>query len=550
MILMLLALQLALSTSSAHADDVVFAQVDNPCTDKESIEFGPAVPKAWQDRLTSASKEHESSFLILASAQVLKTSSKDQAFQSLADYQAGRALYQLGLPHLAFERFNTVLAYTSPHARNLKIAALKCIARIQNQVPSLVLLPQSVQAMACTGIPMATDAEKAVISTVLVSYIEKQISGVAAPDLATAMRLLQGTGPFEAYILSLQSAKADNAPDTIAKAEKFLAYDQQGEGLPEFLKGRADTTRMLLGQLYYESGKYTDADRIFRAVTNDSNYMAQALTDLAWSNLLEKHYNEALGAARNLLMGVLKRTFSPEADVVTAIALVETCHFTETLESIKHFNKGYWSAYNWLYQWRKNYPANADLYHTLVKQMKKKEKVPVCVTTEWTRSPVFIQSQEELNVVYDERDAIKVLAPKLAAYQKAHRRLQLTPFIDRMYKETRDGEAREKTLIATINADLVRRSANMLTAIADAWDNSQLIEVETYNKAGDKIMADNFAAKGREIAKNRGKHKEDTAPVWDWGRVPAADDDSAEVWEDEVGFLQADLKDQCMGPRK
>lgn len=545
MILFLVSLFLA---SNAQAGDIKFVQVKNPCTDKEAFQFSDAVPKAWRERLGETSKDSTSAFLSLASAQVLKTAAKDPAYQAMAEFKIGDALYRMGLPHLAFERFNNLFAATTPYARNLKIASLKCLAVLQDKVPSLVLLPQSVQLLQVNPIAQLSDDDKAILYSQVTAFAERQLSSSANPDLGAAYFVLLNSGPYEAYVQTLQSAKGSNPYGTIDKAEAFLKWDEKGEGLPAFLKGRADTTRILLGQLYYEDGKYSDSARAFRSVTNESNYLAQALTDLAWSNLLDKsnenHYNDALGAARNLLMGSLKRTFAPEADVVTAIGLIETCHFAETLQAIKHFNKQYWVTYNWLYQWRKNYPAQADIYHVLMRQMKKQEKVPVRIATEWTRSPVFLQNQEEINVTYDERDVIKGLIPKLLSYQKSHRKLQLDEFVTRMNREVEEGKTREKVLIANINIDLINRSQAMLMAVADAWDNSQLIEVETYNKVGDKMMADNFAAKRKEIANNRAKNK-DTAPVWDWGRVPAADDDSAEVWEDEVGFLQADMKDQC-----
>ena len=259
MIFLLLALQFAFTSSISEAGEVVFAHVENPCMDTESVDFGPHVPHAWQVRLTATSKDEESYFLILASAQVLKASAKDPAFQALAEYEMGNALYRVGLPHLAFEHFSALFSYATPHARSLKLAALKCLVHIQSQAPSLVLLPQSVKALAANPISNLNDGDRTVLDSAIVTYVEKQISASSAPDLGGVSTLLRGSGPYESYALMLQSAKDGQGTVTIQQAEKFLSYDQPTDGLPEFLKGRADATRLLLGQLYYDGGKYSDA---------------------------------------------------------------------------------------------------------------------------------------------------------------------------------------------------------------------------------------------------------------------------------------------------
>jgi tetratricopeptide (TPR) repeat protein len=541
--------------ATAHAsDEVQFASVKNPCTERETWEFGRSIPPAWQARFsmdppTAHQTSHQSEFIVFSSADALKRATKNVSYHALGDYQQARAMFRMGLLHLAQHKFNDLFSVKSPDANGLKIAALGCLAVIHERSPSLVLLPESIRALSSSPVVFSSDADRKLFFGLLTSFSERQIAGSAAPDLTDAMALLKGSGPYLSYVLALQNAKLGNTAEALKNGEAFLGFFKDGE-VPEDLKTRADATRVLMGEMYYENAKYDDAGRLFRGVSSDSNYLGQALTNLAWSHLLVGHYDESMSAARNLLLGLLKRTFSPESNLISAIAFLETCHYTEALQAVKMFQKNYWPSYNWLYSWHKGLPAPKPLYPMLATYMKKQVKIPERIASEWMRSPIFIRAQEDLNLNYDERDSLKTLLPELGKFRKNHRGLaQSLVLLSALLEDDQiRNRKRESDLVATINTDLAWRSESMLHDVADAWGNSQLLVVETYNRVGDKMVADNFSAKDREIAKNR-KNKKNDAPVWDWGRAPAVDDDSAEIWDDEVGFLQMDLTDQCQKPR-
>ena len=98
-----------------------------------------------------------------------------------------------------------------------------------------------------------------------------------------------------------------------------------------------------------------------------------------------------------------------------------------------------------------------------------------------------------------------------------------------------------------INGDLAQRTSEMYSSLVDASDNIQRVEVEAYNSMGDKMIVDNIREEANRPAPlKRTLKKSEEGPVWDWGRFPADDDDNAEYWEDELGFLKADLKDGCV----
>jgi hypothetical protein len=224
--------------------------------------------------------------------------------------------------------------------------------------------------------------------------------------------------------------------------------------------------------------------------------------------------------------------------------------------------------------------------------------VPDRVAGEWVRSPLFISSQEELNLLFDEKESTvalgksgareqskiaerlllkaKDLPKRLADAKKKmkegdrlpsmllsdmltlkemiihYRRLQQAAPVWRtiLANYRKSVPATEKKLLGAVNQDLRDRSRRMLTQLEEIAENIQLIEVEIYNGASQDIIWKNAHPDYQKVAAKLTEehHKEQAARTWDWGRTPAGlgmDDDGAEVWEDELGSFSANLFDNC-----
>ena len=103
-----------------------------------------------------------------------------------------------------------------------------------------------------------------------------------------------------------------------------------------------------------------------------SNYLAQALTEMSWAQLQAKQYPESLASSRNLMGGILARTFAPDANIVSAITFSETCHYAESLKSLALLKSQYASSYRWLYNWNRGLPASSNLYPKVAEYLQKK----------------------------------------------------------------------------------------------------------------------------------------------------------------------------------
>ena len=108
----------------------------------------------------------------------------------------------------------------------------------------------------------------------------------------------------------------------------------------------------------------------------------------------------------NLNAGGLRHTFTPEAPMVMAMSLNELCQYPESVRAIHTFKKGYEKSFQWL---QKNITGN--LYPDAVQYVRRAQgaTVPDRVASEWVRSPLFISSQDELNLLFDESESTAML---------------------------------------------------------------------------------------------------------------------------------------------
>ena len=153
-----------------------------------------------------------------------------------------------------------------------------------------------------------------------------------------------------------------------------------------------------------------------------------------------------------------------------------------------------------------------------------------------------------MNLLIDEKQAFPEILRATAKFAQANpRKANYIKPMDQMI-QTAEAQAipRETNLVAQINRDLSMRTRQMLLTLVDNMENSQLVEADVYNFIGDKILADNIPSSYRtDDGKMKKPENHPGNSGWDWGRAPANDDSHAEVWDDELGYLQATLSNDC-----
>jgi tetratricopeptide (TPR) repeat protein len=545
------ALAAGTTTQTAPAKKYPYSIVDGACTDSENWEFTPRLPKVWQKKFLSMlakDKDPGTSVDVMMQAGNLRLTVKSTEIQFVAEYWIWRTLYDLKMVHLASRGFSSMIARaTTPETQSMRWAALDCINVIHKAYPSISLQPSTVEYFKTLNMAAVPPNKREKFWLAVSDYLRFRISD-RAPDaeIEAVLPFLRGSGAYEAWVLVSLNARKANEAEVIKSAGPLV----NNRPLPKGLQPQADEIHLTLARAYYGLGLYDRAIAEYKLVKNTSNLFTQALNEQAWSHLLKHRYSEAVSTAQNLLVGGLRGTFEPEANSIIAISYNETCNFPEAVESMKYFGRRYQKIYKWLYDWNARSKTDSDLYGMVAQYLQKKSSMPDRVATELIRSPVFIARQAELNALIDGkgyqasllREIAKRTAGKRAATWK-----RTGDDVTRLIAGLSNGlEQREAQLVTEINEDLTERAHNMLTTLNDVSSNMQLVEAEVYNSFGERIIMDN-AGVGPKGAPSKEKKRDDSG-TWDWGRFPAADDDDAEIWEDELGFLKTEIKNKCPTP--
>jgi len=353
--------------------------------------------------------------------------------------------------------------------------------------------------------------------------------------------------------------------------------DSDGIWKPE----NRDLQLLLAGRAAYSRGNFPETIEFLLKIDKKSNLEIDALNDLTWAFLMNKQYAEAIGIALQLRSGPLKNTFSPESMMVAAMALNEICSYPEALKMIKMMVNEYEPAFSWL----NNHEETADFYNEIILGLKGNSGVPIKIRSEWIKSPYFIVRQQEMNLLIRNQRKIAEIPNKIRAIRNEMiskntalvksviEEIKKTGFVTKNHNEklplkvmTIKKSVRKlvrfnrnsrilvnalskydlkiikdrKRLINLVNHDLKRKNKTMHSQLKHVRENSDLIEVEILHGASRDLLGRKSGLK----ADARTPKFESTA-AWNWGRFPSSELEKAEIWEDELGAVKADIVNHC-----
>lgn len=562
------------------------------CTDSERWDLSKKVPETSRDYFESFIHKKLTPVRSFAEAIALRRMSQDTEVRYFAEYWISRSLYESKLVHVASDGLTAIASRPlSDETAGVQIAALDCLIEINHKFPG-VGLSSSVTERLPEFLKFAkTEGAKEVVALAITTTLQAMLTveKVGGKSVESMITLLKDSGAHEPLARGVWAARQSHHSKTVAELIKFVNHSR----MPDSLKKYMDSSRILMARAFYSMGKFEDAVTQYKSISKSSNELATSLSELSWAYLLAEKYNEAIGTAMSMQAGGLRNTFAPEAPMVMAMALNEICQYPESVKAINTFRKFYEGPYKWLSK-----TDLAQLYPVAIDFIRKKNnQVPIRIATEWIRSPVFISHQDELNLMVDEKSAMRSVARNGAKEQKllfdeiikfarelkpkykvakmklkegqelpgkiqkdllylkaqvAHfRQLQkaapIWHVVTGNYKKKSPGI--ETRLIASINKDLGMRSKRMMRQLEEIAENTQLIEVEIYNGATEDIIWQNAHPEYKKVAKQMKDEHERTnaAKVWNWGTVNTAaeGEENTEIWEDELGSFKADLFDNC-----
>ena len=128
-----------------------------------------------------------------------------------------------------------------------------------------------------------------------------------------------------------------------AKDGKLGASGKLLKGVVEPLIKNSNNTEELslyfvtLARLLYQAGATGEAKKYYDLIPESSNYFLTARTEALWAHLKDKDYSRTKGELATLELGVFNDKFYPEAYLVSAMASVKLCEFSDAKSAINRF---------------------------------------------------------------------------------------------------------------------------------------------------------------------------------------------------------------------
>lgn len=94
---------------------------------------------------------------------------------------------------------------------------------------------------------------------------------------------------------------------------------------------------MTLGRLLYQAGAMAESKKYYDLIPESSSYFLKAKTEALWAHLREKDYSRTKGELASLELSMFNDKFYPEAYLVSAMANVMLCQFTESRAALNRF---------------------------------------------------------------------------------------------------------------------------------------------------------------------------------------------------------------------
>ncbi len=170
-----------------------------------------------------------------------------------------------------------------------------------------------------------------------INYILQGFSSLrSGKDALQWISKLDVNNPLRLMIAN--TALIDYAKDGSLKASARLIK----EVVEPIIEKSNDTERIShyylnLARLLYQAKAYEAARGYYSSIPESSRYFLTASTELIWVNLRLKDFPSVKGTLATLKLSLFEDTFNPEIYLVSSIANLQTCQFTEVRDNFKVF---------------------------------------------------------------------------------------------------------------------------------------------------------------------------------------------------------------------
>jgi len=532
---------LASAKDEGHVATTVFA----PCTSNERIRFAETLPAEEVKLARSAIDDKIEGPEQFRIGFELETTSKNVTMREVGVFLKARAYLTSELYHIAHEKFSEILkrSYREDRPHFATAAAIGCMNEIQKQFPTFKFEVGHLDTFkTLSKLPNLEPTERRALAHAMVIRVKELLNKFDPVEARQIIEALAFEEPYQAYAKALLLQREHKYEEVVPYWKRFIEEKQ----LPSEFSEDQDTVVIMYARTLYELKKYEHSGNILRLIPRDSNYLATAMSDLGWALLLSGKRKEAIGASFNVQKSNLSRVFAPEAPLVASISLFELCQYARALKNAVYFKRKYFPVIVW---YKKLTPAQQTKpYRLLLSTLRKKNSVPNLVLLEWLRSPEFRAHQTESNALYEEKKTA------YRAYSKRHVIAKGAQWVKEwrapmpaFYKSI---DQRLKTLGSNLDTILSAITNRIIKIVSQMIDNVQLLEIEIYDIASEDMVWRNINPQYQQWLSKQAKEKKVAGRVWEWGQVPTDPKVQSEIWDDELGFTEADVTDECKNKEK
>ena len=144
-------------------------------------------------------------------------------------------------------------------------------------------------------------------------------------------------------VLRVKHGVSKKAAGALSASDAFCAIAdvKAGDSLRFYIDGRyyalRDLARLALGRLAHEEGRYDDAFYHYFLIPQDSNRLAEALFEAAWSSLQRREFDLGARLVEEFLKAFPRSPKTAEARLLFATLQVKTCRFVEAEKGFGQF---------------------------------------------------------------------------------------------------------------------------------------------------------------------------------------------------------------------
>ncbi len=389
------------------------------------------------------------------------------------------------------------------------------------------------------------------------------------------------------YLLGVSEYASGNKSKALASQEKLLSQLSSTKNTSDFQA----LVALNLARMYFQEGKFKEAQLTFIKVTKDKPLWLTSLTEMGWSQLQSGDFEGAIGNMYSIQSPFFRNVYKPDSYVIRTIGYLNICQFGDAYRTLSMLEKDYRPWLTKILSFQKEQKPHYQAVKSFLAVNKDQdfEGLPSQVVREMARHKDYINLQTSLNRQIDEKvnyskldgqasqnlaDAKAMLANtkvklaqlkvKLGAAKGnpalmssiddieadiniANNDLERYGFQIDLYTIVRGSLASYKkdTVAAAdrrmgsvknkIETVLEKRLVTMKNDLIRILDNNELLRYETFAGSGENIR---YQAGGGEKSKRVPASVLPQSKSLSWQFA-------GEYWEDEIGHYRSTLKNNC-----